>query len=472
MVSLLKMKEKTKILLIQPNYRRIYAYAKNKNLTPIFPPLGLAYIAAVLKDNGIEVKILESNAYDLSHEQIKRSIDEYGPNIVGLTATTSLIEEAHEIANLCSKDIQVFIGGIHASSMPEETLKKFERFDYLIKGEGEFVLLEFVNGMKISDIKGLVYRKGGEIVSNSARELNRDLDGLPFPARELLPMNKYFSVGAKQEPSDYILSSRGCPYQCIFCADHLVHGKLFRYRSPESIIKEVEEIYKRGSLDWDFVDDNFTYLPDRVDRFCDLMIEKGLNKKMSWRCSNGIRVDKITLELLKKMKKAGCYMVSLGIESGNEEILKKMKKNTDLNKIRRAVKWCKLAGIETRGLFMFGNLGENEQTMRDTIDFAKSIDIDTASFHITTPFPNTEYWHVINEEGEIYPKNYRDYIAYGKVIFKHGDLTEDLLIEMQKKAYREFYFRPRIFLNALKGMNSLKKIKIYLNAGVTFMGLK
>jgi radical SAM superfamily enzyme YgiQ (UPF0313 family) len=466
------MVEKTKVLLIQPNYRRIYAYAKNKNLTPIFPPLGLAYIAAVLKENGIEVKILESNAFDLSHKQIKRSIEKYNPNIVGLTATTSLIEEANEIANLCSKNIKVFIGGVHASSMPEETMEKFERFDYLIKGEGEFAFLEFVKGEKISDIRGLVYRKDKKIIHNPLRELNRNLDDLPFPARDLLPMHKYFSVGAKQKPSDYILSSRGCPYQCIFCADHLVHGKLFRYRSPENIIQEVEEIYRRGARDWDFVDDNFTYLPERVDKFCDLMIKKGLNKKMTWRCANGIRVDKITPKLLKKMKKAGCYMVSLGIESGNEEILKKMKKNIDLEKVRRAVKWCKQVGIETRGLFMFGNLGEDEQTMKDTIEFAKSIDISTASFHITTPFPNTEYWHIIKEEGKIYPKNYRDYIAYGKVIFKHGELTEDMLVRIQKQAYREFYFRPKIFLNALREMNSLKKIKVYLNAGISFIGLK
>jgi len=460
-----------RVLLIQPNYRRIYAYAKKKEITPIFPPLGLAYIAAVLKKNNFEVKILEANALDLDHSQIEKEIENYSPDVVGITSTTSLIEEAHELAMLCKKEIKVIIGGIHASSMPQETLEKFERFDYLVRGEGEFAMLEFVRGENISKIKGLSYRKNGKIIHNTERELNDKLDELPFPARELLPMNKYFSAGSKQKPSDYILSSRGCPYQCLFCADHLVHGRRFRFRSPENIIAEVEEIYKNGARDWDFVDDNFTLFIERVEKFCDLMIEKGLNKKMSWRCSNGIRVDRINPELLRKMKNAGCYMVSLGIESGNEEILKKMKKSIDLEKVRTAVKWCKEAGIETRGLFMFGNFGEDEKTMQDTINFAKSLDLDTATFHITIPFPNTDYWKIIKEEGEIYPKSYRDYIAYGNVIFKHGNLNEKMLLEMQKKAYREFYFRPKIFIKALKNIKDIEKFKIYLNAGIAFLGL-
>lgn len=458
-----------KVLLIQPNYRRIYAYAERKEITPVFPPLGLAYIAAVLRRENIPVRILEANAHDLNHEQIKKNIEEYSPDIVGITSTTSLIEEAHEIAKLCSKKIPVIIGGIHASSMPQETLEKFERFDFLVRGEGEFAMLEFVGKKPLAKIKGLSYRKNEKIIHNPPRELNETLDELPFPTRDLLPLEKYFSVGAKQEPSDYILSSRGCPYLCLFCADHLVHGRKFRYRSPENIMEEVREIYNRGARDWDFVDDNFTLLIERVEKFCDIMIESRLNKKMSWRCSNGLRVDKITLDLLKKMKKAGCYMVSLGIESGNEEILRNMKKSINLEKVRRAVKWCKEAGIETRGLFMFGNLGEDEKTMRDTIDFAKSLDLDTATFHITTPFPNTDYWRIIKKEGKIYPKSYRDYIAYGKVIFEHGELDEKTMIEMQKKAYREFYFRPKIFLKAIRGINSPKKLKIYLNAGLAFL---
>ncbi len=458
-------------MLIQPNYRRIYAYVKNKNITPIHIPMGIAYIAAILEKNNIEVEILEANAHDLNHQQIKKAIEKYNPSIVGITSTTSLIEEASEIAELCDKKICVVIGGIHASSMPVDTLKEFERFDILTQGEGEFSFLEIALGKPLSKIKGVYYRKNKKIIANEPRELIKDLDILPFPARHLLPMDKYFSAGAKEKPIDYILSSRGCPYGCLFCADHLVHGKKFRYRSPENIVKEIEELRDRGVRDFNFLDDNFTLLIDRADKICDLIIKKGLNKDMIWRCTNGIRVDKVSLELLRKMKKAGCYLIALGIESGNEEILKKMKKNIDLKKVRMAVEFCNKVGIETKGLFMLGNLGENEKTMQDTIDFAKSLNLDTATFSITTPYPNTDYWKIIKQEGEIFPKKFRDYITYGNVIFKHGELNEDILVKMQKKAYREFYLRPTIFLKAAKRMKNLKQTKLYVSAVLSFMGL-
>jgi len=460
-----------KVLLIQPNYRRIYAYVKNKDITPIHPPMGLAYIAAVLEKNDIPVKILEANAHDLNHFQIKKVIEEYNPSIVGITSTTPLIEEAHEIAELCKKDITVVIGGIHASSMPDDTLKQFPRFDILVHGEGEFSFLEIVQGNSFAKIKGIYYRKNNKIIANPPRQLIDDLDSIPLPARHLLPMEKYFSAGAKEKPIDYLLSSRGCPYGCLFCADHLVHGRRFRYRSPENIIKEIEELVRRGVRDFNFLDDNFTFLTSRAVEVCRMMISKGLNKKIIWRCTNGLRVDKIDLELLKLMKKAGCYLVALGIESGNEEILKKMKKSIDLNKVRIAVDLCNKAGIETKGLFMLGNLGENEKTMQDTINFAKSLNLDTATFNITTPYPNTDYWKIIKKEGEIFPKKFRDYIAYGKVIFKHDKINEKLLLEMQKKAYRKFYLRPRMFFKAIKKIRSPKQIKFYFSAMLSFVGI-
>ncbi|OGJ16212.1 hypothetical protein A3K74_03230 [Candidatus Pacearchaeota archaeon RBG_13_33_26] len=460
-----------KVLLIQPNYRRIYAYVKNKDITPIHPPMGLAYIAAVLEKNNIHVRILEANVYNLNHKQIKKAIEDYNPSIVGITSTTPLIEEAHEIAELCNDGITVVIGGIHASSMPEETLKQFSRFDILVRGEGEFSFLEIVQGKPLSKIKGVYYRKNRKIIINPPRELIENLDSIPFPARHLLPMEKYFSAGAKEKPIDYILSSRGCPYGCLFCADHLVHGRKFRYRSPENIIAEIEELVKRGVKDFNFLDDNFTFLPDRAEKVCDLMINGGLNKKIIWRCTNGLRVDKIDLKLLKKMREAGCYLVALGIESGNEEILKKMRKNIDLNKVRIAVELCNRVGIETKGLFMLGNLGEDEKTMQDTINFAKSLNLDTATFNITTPYPNTDYWKIIKQEGEIFPKRFRDYVAYGKVIFKHERINENLLLKMQKKAYKQFYMRPIMFLKAIRKLKSLKHLKIYFSAMLSFMGI-
>ncbi len=227
-------------------------------------------------------------------------------------------------------------------------------------------------------------------------------------------------------------------------------------------------VEKYGVKEFDFVDDNFTLLPERVEKICDMMIQRGLHKRVIWRCSNGVRIDRLSLPLLKKMKQAGCYMLSLGIESGDEQILKNIKKGINLGQVRQTVRWCKSAGIETRGLFMLGNLGENEETMSKTIEFAKSLDLDTATFHITVPFPMTEYWGVIQKEGKIFANRWQDYIAYGRVTFQHGSLTPQLLLKMQKRAYKEFYMRPSFILKKFLDFRYPHKIRGYFSG---FMSL-
>ncbi len=456
-----------KILLIQPNYRNVYAYAGSSALTPIFPPFGLAYIAAVLQENGYETRILEANALGLSYEQIKNAIEEEAKNgleYVGITASTCLIEEAGKIASLCPDSVKVIVGGIHATAMPEETLKEFPDIDIVVRGEGEFAILDLVKGKKLNKINGLSYRSKNKIIHNKPRELIDNLNDLPFPARGLLPRERYFSAGARKHPSDYILTSRGCPYSCIFCADHLVHGKKFRARSPENVVAEIEMLVKDGVKEIDIIDDNFTLLVERAERICDLLIEHGLNKKIIWRCSNGVRIDRLNLSLLKKMEEAGCYMLSLGIESGNDRILDNIKKGITKEKVREAVKMCKEVGMETRGLFMFGNLGENEETMQDTINFAKELDLDSATFHITIPFPMTEYWHAIKKEGKIISTQWKDYISYGKVTFTHGTLYPELLFAMQKRAYKEFYLRPKFIFKKLATMRDFGSLKRNIKA--------
>ncbi len=227
-----------KFLLIQPNYRNVYSYAGSREMTPIFPPLGLAYIAAVLRENNIDVKILEANAFDLSYEQIKEEIIKGNPDFVGVTATTCLVHEASQIAKItkeCSK-ARVVVGGIHPSAMPQKTLEEFQDIDIVVRGEGEYVMLEIAQGKPMNEVAGISYKEGEKIINNPPREVITDLDKLPLPARDLLPMKKYFSAGARRQPSDYILSSRGCPYSCIFCADYMVHGKRFRARSAENVL--------------------------------------------------------------------------------------------------------------------------------------------------------------------------------------------------------------------------------------------
>ncbi len=456
-----------KLLLIQPNYRSVYSYAGSKTATPIYPPLGLAYIAAVVREKGFDVKILEANAFDLNHEQIKEAIEKYFPDYVAMTGASSMMDEITKLCALLPENSKVIFGGIHASSMPDDVLKNYPRIDILVRGEGEEAIVEILSGKSLEKIDGVSFRKKGRIIHNKDAKFIEDLDSLPFPARDLLPMNKYFSFEARKYPIDYIVSGRGCPYRCIFCADFITSGRKLRARSAENIIAEIKHLVEKYNVkEIDFQDDNFTLYADRIKKFCDLMIETGLNKKIIWKIANGVRCDKLTLPMLKHMKKAGCYMLSLGIESGNQEILNKMRKAEKLEDIKNAARWCREAGIETRGLFIFGLFGENENTMQDTIDFAKSLPLDTATFHVCIPMPKTEYWEIIKREGQLLDVGWDKYTAYSEGAFKHGEVTPELMSKMQKKAYKEFYLRPQFILRRFLRMRTVKDVKLTFKGGL------
>ncbi|MBI4116666.1 radical SAM protein [Candidatus Pacearchaeota archaeon] len=457
----------TKLLLIQPNYRSIYSYAGSKTATPIYPPLGLAYIAAVVRERGFEVKILEANAFDLNHEQIKEAIEKYFPDYVAMTGASSMMDEITELCALLPENLKVIFGGIHASSMPDDVLKNYPRIDILVRGEGEEAIVEILSGKSLEKIDGVSFRKKGRIIHNKDAKFIEDLDSLPFPARDLLPMNKYFSFEARKYPIDYIVSGRGCPYRCIFCADFITSGRKLRARSAKNIVDEIGHLVENyGVQEIDFQDDNFTLYADRIKEFCDLMIKTGLNKKVVWKVANGVRCDKLSLPMLKHMKQAGCYMLSLGIESGNQEILNKMRKAEKLEDIKNAARWCREAGIETRGLFIFGLLGENENTMQDTIDFAKSLPLDTATFHVCIPMPKTEYWEIIKREGQLLDVGWDKYTAYSEGAFRHGSVTPELMSKMQKKAYKEFYLRPEFILRRFLRIRTAKDVKLTLKGGL------
>ncbi|HJO14821.1 MAG TPA: radical SAM protein [Candidatus Pacearchaeota archaeon] len=457
-----------RLLLIQPNYRLVYSYAGSDTATPIYPPLGLAYIAAVVREAGHDVKILESNAHNLTHEQIKKEIFNYNPDFIALSASSSLMNEVDKLSNLCPENVKVILGGIHASSAPDEVLTNHPKIDLVVRREGEETIVEILENKPYEQIDGISYRdNNGNNIHNKDSKFIEDLDSLPFPARDLLPMDKYFSFEARRSPIDYIVSGRGCPYRCTFCADFITSGRKLRIRSGESIVKEIQFLVdKYSTQEIDFQDDNFTFYPDRIKEFCDLMIKTGLNKKIVWKVANGVRCDKLTLPMLKHMKKAGCYMLSLGIESGNQEILDKMRKAEKLEDIRNAANWCHQVGIESRGLFIFGNIGENRQTMRDTIEFAKSLPLDTATFHICIPMPSTEHHEIIKKEGKFLDVGFEGLTAYSDGAFILGDVNPKLMSEMQKKAYKQFYIRPSFVMKRFLRIRSLDDIKLIAKGGL------
>jgi len=255
-----------------------------------------------------------------------------------------------------------------------------------------------------------------------------------------------------------ILTSRGCPYNCVYC-NKLIFQRKFIMRSAENIIKEI--IYLKntyGYQDFHILDDLFTCNKERVVEFCNLVIKNKLDIK--WKCANGIRVNTVDLPLLKLMKKSGCYMLNYGVESGNQRILNLMRKGQTLQQIRNAVKMTKKAGINCGCCFMFGNLGEDTQTMNQTLEFAKELNPDIAMFSILVPYPGTDVEKIIRKEGKMFIENWDDYDNFaGQAVFEHGKLTKKEVEEMHKRAYKRFYLRPRYILSQIFKRRTLNEVR-------------
>jgi anaerobic magnesium-protoporphyrin IX monomethyl ester cyclase len=461
-----------KVLLINPNVKR--KLGKSMRASPSLPPMGIAYISAVLRENGHEPLILDMNALNLQRSDLMKYIRENNPDIVGFSVTCPAIFKVFEMAESIKMkfpNIKIVLGGPHPTSLPLESMGR-KPIDFVVLGEGEQTMLELVKELggkqRFSRINGLVYRKNNKIIVNKERKRMQHLDELPFPAFDLLPLDKYLSGNSKNKKFTTILTSRGCPGRCIYC-NKMIFGDSCNMRSAENIIDEIEFMKKKyGYTEFHIVDDLFTNNKQRVIDFCNLLIKKGLNIK--WKCGNGIRVGTVDLSLLKLMKKSGCYSLSYGIESGNQKILNNIRKGQTLEQCRNAVKWTKQAGIDCVGFFMLGNLGENEETMQQTIDFAIELDVDIAQFMIMTPYPKTPIREIIEREGKIFESNWENYGQLaGKAVFEHGDLTREMMEKMYSRAYRKFYRRPGYILKRILRRRTLNEMKNEINGLLTLV---
>ncbi len=448
------------VLLIKPPHREIYR--DFKSVATEYPPLGLAYIAAVLEKNGFAVKITDMPVEGITEEQLASILKEFKPSIVGITATTPTIGYSARLAAFCKKelpDVLVVVGGPHATAVPEQVASD-KNVDIVVRGEGEYSFLEIAEAVKggkeLSGIKGISYKDGKNAVHNGPRPLIENLDELPLPARHLLPMKKYFYVDAKAWPMTTIFTSRGCPGMCLYCSAHLTFGRGFRARSAKNVVDEVEQLVKEGFREIHFLDDTFTLDRKRAVEICDEIKRRGL--KFIWCCPNGVRVNAVDAELLKKMKDAGCYSLAFGFESGNQQVLNNVKKGITLEQSRNAIRMAKAAGIETWGFFMMGLPGETEQTVRDTIDFAKELDPDIAKFHITIPLPGTELFELWKKEGVIKTEDWDKYGIHASEVAEISSISSNKLKDLNKRAYKEFYMRPKFFFNYIRRINSAKRL--------------
>jgi radical SAM superfamily enzyme YgiQ (UPF0313 family) len=355
------------------------------------PPLGLAYLASALSEAGIEVKILDLVVYPFSQTMLQNVLEKFQPQMVGLTAVTMTFDNAmgviREIKRL-NPDILSVMGGPHVTFCTRETLKKHSALDILVLGEGEHTIVDLCRtvdtGSDWDGVKGIVYRKDSEICSTAPRDPIADLDELPEPARELLPLGRYRALGMPIS----LTTSRGCPFKCIFCVGRKMVGSRVRYRSPGKVVDEMEYV---NSLDFhqiNIADDLFTANRKHCLAVCDEI----LNRRLELRWTSFARVDTVSEEILTKMKAAGCSAVSFGIESGNPQILKTIKKGITRDQVIEAVDMCRRSGVTPHASFILGLPGETPQTIRETLDFGEQLKELGLSygFHLLAPFPGTE----------------------------------------------------------------------------------
>ncbi len=466
------MLKKTKIVLINPPLSAKEQAGSLEKIANIIMPLGMGYVAAVLKKNGFNIKIIDCVPLRLNKKKLGDIVEKINPDVIAFTATIVSIHYAVDTAEYLKKKFpkKIFvIGGPHFTSLPERTMKE-SCFDFGILGEGEYTLLEFANAVEngkkeFSKIKSLVWKNNGKIMINPRREFIKNLDELPYPARELFPPLKYYQPmpgSYKRLPFGHMVTSRGCPYRCTFC-DRSVFGETFRARTPKNVVDEIEFLIKRYKIkEVKFYDDLFTFDKKRVIEICDEIQKRGID--ISWSCSS--RVDSVNEELLKKMKKAGCWQIDYGIESGNQAVLNKMRKGITLKQSEQAVKWTKKVGMKARAFIIIGMPGETKQSIDDTINFVKKLPLDVVAFYAVMVYPGNELYKIIKREGKLLHEDFSQYTSLidtknTKLHYVPEGLTEDYVKKSIERAYKEFYLRPSYLIRQGLSIRSLTDIRRY-----------
>lgn len=457
-------------LLINPPW---YKESGNvwKNVSACVPPFNLALLAALVREKGFSVSILDCNALQIGIDSLENNLPEPAPKFVGITATTVLMENANEAARIVKKKFpqtKLIMGGVHPSIAPEEVLSR-EEVDFAIIGEGEITLLQLMEGKNPGEIRGLGFKKEGRSIINAPQEMILDINVFPMPAYDLLPMDRYYSAAGsyKRKPSLGMFTSRGCPGRCTFCKGNLL-GEKIRFRSAEKIVEEIELLQKNyGIKDIAFYDDTFTTNRPNVMSLCDLILERKID--LTWCCFS--RVDTVDFQMLEKMKKAGCYQVMYGVESAVPEILENMNKRITLLKVEETVANTKKAGLESRLAFMLGSPGETEETMEKTIGYSIKLDPDLVTYNITTPYPGTEMFKWAEEKGYLIHKNWSEY-DLSKPVMELPTVSSKKVLSYYKKAYRQFYLRPGYILKRLLKIRSFEDLKRNFQSFLAFLSFR
>ena len=437
-----------RIQLIAPPWLDIYGdYKAAAKLGLITPPLGLAYVGGGILETGSECKVTDMEAERLTVEGVIAHVREYGPDLIGVTATTPIFKNAKTLASELKKhfpDVPLVLGGVHSTIVGKEALEECEHFDFQVVGEAEFSIQEiiaaFEAGKSLEGILGVNFRNGDAIIENQERPKIQNIDEIPFAARHLLTEAfdyRYYIPKRGFTSYSGIFTSRGCPFECTFCSQHTMHGRNVRNQSIERVIAELEVIVNKNKIDHlIFMDDTLTVNKKRMLKLCQAIMDSGL--KFTWEgWTHAATVDE---EVLQAMKDAGLIRLSFGIESGDPELLKNIKKGATLEQIKNAYKVASKVGIETRGSAMIGHPFETKETVWNTIKFIRSLkECQQIFLNVVCPYPGTElYDAAVSGLGgmRLLTTDYSQYKRYGDPVIEVNDLSSRDLKEVTNITYK------------------------------------
>lgn len=443
------------LLLINPAMRINQSLFKRdvSELFEKYPPLGLGYLASNCRLKGYKVSIIDLDVEHLTSARLMKRIAFLKPKLIGIECMTSLVSVVIELVQIIKNNfnIPIVIGGPH-TSIDSDLLIKKDTIDFLIRGEGEDAivkLMDYLTGknIELKNIDNLSYKKNKKTFHNPLSE-QKNPDEYPFPDRSLFKNNLYYNPFTRGTKFTSLITSRGCVYNCIFCNPQY---KKLKKRSIKNVIDEIKkEIDERDIRNFEIFDETFNFPPKWVMEFCDEVINSKLNISFRIRCRPDFIVSE---EMTKKLKKAGCYMISLGIESTNDKTLNFFRKSYTFKQVKNAIKLISKENIEIHGYFILGSPSDSRKEMLDTIDFALKNKIDFANFTILTPIPGTELYRMANEKGLWKDDNKLDYenqIGLSTPLMTHPELSKEEIGKMRTMAYLRFYFRWRSIFNILK----------------------
>jgi anaerobic magnesium-protoporphyrin IX monomethyl ester cyclase len=495
-------KEAVDILLVNPPtpdggywIRTQHRVGRRTRENMVWPQVSLAQMAAILHPT-YSLKIIDANAERMGWQEFTRLLDKYQPRYYLTQVTAPTLENDMYGCFLANaRGAKTIAFGTHVTPIPRESLRPYPSLDYVLVGEPDLTIRDLLDHLEgklderpefikklfaehdplyqpsfnedgsvdMHGIKGLAWRDREDIVINMPRPFIKNLDDMPMPMHDLLPLQKY-RMPLIKGPFTFIVTSRGCPAGCTYCIKHVSYQYSARLRSPELIMKELWILKEQGIHNIHMYADLFTVNRDQVVELCKRMIDENIN--IRWTCNS--RVDYVDEEMLSLMGKAGCWLISWGIESGNEQILKHARKGAYPDKADRALRWAKKAGIKNWGYFIIGLPGETEETIRQTIDFSKKLPLDIALFHVAAPYPGTPFFFEVVREGWFRPGTRWEQVDMDKgTVLDYPNLPAEKLLYWQKRAFREWAFRPGPIMTYLKMLVSdLSTLKSALSVGV------